>query len=133
MSIYFLLIQCISPVEGADDVQMERFRLVSRPTQKDIFWDETKGQNLDLRDLLQPTPPLTDPDFEMGEITKRTNSEVGLKSNSGNSSRDLNESLTKSPEKTAQQNLLWLEDFRKHEQKHLNSWDILEGQWVYKQ
>ncbi|KAG7328289.1 hypothetical protein KOW79_008233 [Hemibagrus wyckioides] len=113
-----------STVEGAGNLQIERIRLVSRPTQRDIFWDETKGQNLDFRELLQPSPPLRPkPDSGMEEITK---SEIGLK---GNFSKDLNESVTKSPERITQQNLPWLEDFQKNEQKHLHSWDVLEGQW----
>lgn len=58
-------------------MQTERIQLVSRPTQRDIFWDETKGQNLDLRELLQPSPPLTDPDF--GHRDRRT----GIEGQSG--------------------------------------------------
>lgn len=114
-------------------MQTERIRLVSRPTQRDIFWDETKGQNLDLRELLQPSPPLTDPDSGMEEMTRRPKSEVGLKGNSGGFSRDLNESVTKSPERITQQNSPWLDDFQKHSQKHLNTWDIVEDQCGHKQ
>lgn len=92
-------------------MQTERIRLVSRPTQRDIFWDETKGQNLDLRELLQPSPPLTDPDSGMEEMTRWPQSEVGQKGNSDGFSGDLNESVTKSPEKITKRNLPWLEDF----------------------
>lgn len=114
-------------------MQIERFQLVSRPTQRDIFWDETKGQNLDLRELLQPTPPPTDPDSGIEVITRQPKSEVGLKGHLGSFARDLKKSITKSPETITQQNLPWLEDFRKHEQKHFNSRDILEGQTEHKQ
>ncbi|MCJ8736887.1 hypothetical protein PDJAM_G00017550 [Pangasius djambal] len=122
-----------SSIEGAGNVQTERIRLVSRPTQRDIFWDETKGQNLDLRELLQPSPPLTDPHSRMEEMTTQLKSEVGLKRNSGSFSRDLNENVKKTSERRTQQTLPWLEDFRKHEQKHLNSRDALEGRWGCKQ
>lgn len=114
-------------------MQIERIRLVSRPTQRDIFWDETKGQTLDLRVLLQPSPPLTDPDGGMKEMTRQPQSEVGLKGKPDSFSKDFNEHVKKSPERIKQQNLPWLEDFRKHEQKHLNSLDLLEGRWGYRQ
>ncbi|KAK2843379.1 hypothetical protein Q7C36_011594 [Tachysurus vachellii] len=119
-----------STVGGAGNSQIEKIRVVSRPTQRDIFWDETKGQNLDFRELLQPSPPLMpEADSGMEEMTRRLKSEVGLK---GNLSRDLNESVTISPGRIRQQNLPWLEDFRKNEQNHLNTWDIVESQWGHK-
>lgn len=114
-------------------MQIEGIRLVSRPTQRDIFWDDTTGQNLDFRELLRASSPLTDPDSGTEEMTRQPKSEVGLKDDLGGFSRDLNESLTKSPEHIPQQNLPWLEDFRKHEQKHLNTWEVLEGQWTCEQ
>ncbi|KAF7704382.1 hypothetical protein HF521_021454 [Silurus meridionalis] len=66
-------------IAGACNGQTERTNLVSRPTQRDIFWDQTTGQNLDLRELLQPSPHLTDPDTEIEELPGRQNLEVGLK------------------------------------------------------
>lgn len=38
----------------------QRVRLVSRPMQQNIFWDESEGRLLDVRELLQPSPQLTD-------------------------------------------------------------------------
>lgn len=42
----------------------QRVRLVSRPMQQNVFWDEFEGQTLDVRELLQPSPQLTDPKVE---------------------------------------------------------------------
>ncbi|TSQ46665.1 hypothetical protein Baya_11375 [Bagarius yarrelli] len=102
--------------------QMKEIRLVSRPTQRDIFWDETEEQNLDFRELLQPSPPLTNLDAEIKEISSRLKTEARLKDTS-------DEIVTKSPERLAPQNFIWLEDFRKNELKHFKTWDVLEGQW----
>ncbi|XP_036450065.1 uncharacterized protein LOC118824186 [Colossoma macropomum] len=49
-----------STVKGIDE-EPQRIRLVSRPTQRDIFWDEVKGQSLDPKELQQPSPPVTVP------------------------------------------------------------------------
>lgn len=111
-------------------MEIEKIRLVSRPTQRDIFWDEMTGQNLDPRELLQSSPHLTDPDSKEKEITKQPNSAVGLRGNSGDFSMDLNEeSATKLPERKTQRRLPWLEDFRKREQNHVNTWSVLEDGW----
>ncbi len=48
-------------VEGDEMEGGQRVRLVSRPMQQNIFWDESEGQILDVRELLQPSPQVTDP------------------------------------------------------------------------
>ncbi|KAI7804753.1 hypothetical protein IRJ41_017195, partial [Triplophysa rosa] len=53
-------------VEGNEMEDRQRVRLVSRPTERNIFWDESEGQILDVRDLLQPSPELIDPEYENG-------------------------------------------------------------------
>nr|XP_055029201.1 uncharacterized protein LOC129418282 [Misgurnus anguillicaudatus] len=57
-----------SEVEGNDMEGRQRVRLVSRPTQRNIFWDESEGQILDVRELLQPSPQLIDPNS--GDLIK---------------------------------------------------------------
>ncbi|RXN11334.1 hypothetical protein ROHU_030060 [Labeo rohita] len=42
--------------EGDEREGRQRVRLVSRPMQQNIFWDESEGQILDIRELLQPSP-----------------------------------------------------------------------------
>lgn len=37
--------------------------LVSRPMQQNIFWNLSEGQILDVRELLQPSPQVTDPNM----------------------------------------------------------------------
>ncbi|XP_052001927.1 uncharacterized protein LOC127657252 [Xyrauchen texanus] len=59
-----------SEVEGDNMERMQRVRIVSRPTQRNIFWDESEGQILDVKELLQPSPELTDPNIEEDMIDK---------------------------------------------------------------
>ncbi|KAI4879107.1 hypothetical protein NFI96_014439, partial [Prochilodus magdalenae] len=53
----------ISSVKGTDNEETQRIRLISRPTQRDIFWDEVKEQSLDPKELQQPNDPVTVPDL----------------------------------------------------------------------
>ncbi|XP_067310597.1 uncharacterized protein [Pseudorasbora parva] len=50
-----------SSVEGEEKERSQRVRLVSRPMQQNIFCDEFEGQILNVRELLQPSPQLPDP------------------------------------------------------------------------
>ncbi|XP_035388964.1 uncharacterized protein LOC113587039 isoform X2 [Electrophorus electricus] len=145
-----------SSIRGTNDEEIQSFRLVSRPTQRDIFWDETKGQCLDLRELLQPTPPPTDPHLtdEMKRPLHPDNeSKFGAKGRTDNGlaqgtqggfSWDMNVRTTNpvrgqinplpgSDYTTWQENLPWLQDFRTQEKKHVNSHNVLEEGWGRKQ
>ncbi|XP_056101647.1 uncharacterized protein LOC130080314 isoform X2 [Rhinichthys klamathensis goyatoka] len=50
-----------SYVEGEEMERSQRVQLVSRSMQQNVFWDEFEGRILDVRELLQPSPQLTDP------------------------------------------------------------------------
>ncbi|XP_077094557.1 uncharacterized protein LOC143746551 isoform X3 [Siphateles boraxobius] len=52
-----------SYVEGEEMERSQRVRIVSRLMQQNVFWDEFEGRILDVRELLQPSPQLTDPNL----------------------------------------------------------------------
>lgn len=59
--VYLSSVLSYASVEGDEMERNQRVRLVSRPMQQNVFWDEFEGQILDVRELLQPSPQLTDP------------------------------------------------------------------------
>lgn len=114
----------------------QRVRLVSRPTQRNIFWDDSEGQILDVRDLLQPSPELTDPDSEDVIKTKpqtdsRFESDVEdwtfegpvMKScRKSLCSTHLDRGLTETVQRSC--DLPWLQDWREFEKKHHATKDV---------
>lgn len=108
----------------------QRVRLVSRPTERNIFWDESEGQILDVRDLLQPSPELIDPDSENGMKIK-PQTDRGFESEfedwkfEGPVMKSCRKSLCKTHldrglTETVQRScdLPWLQDWREFEEKH---------------
>ncbi|XP_016399515.1 uncharacterized protein LOC107732628 [Sinocyclocheilus rhinocerous] len=67
-----------SYLEGDEMEGGQRVRLVSRPMQQNIFWDESEGWILDVRELLQPSPQLTDPN--VGDTSDKPLMENGIPS-----------------------------------------------------
>ncbi|KAK9533626.1 hypothetical protein VZT92_008732 [Zoarces viviparus] len=53
----------------------QRLKLVRRPTERDIFWDETTGQSLDPSELLVPETERKD-SLETKDLSRRTEREV---------------------------------------------------------
>ncbi|KAA0711431.1 hypothetical protein E1301_Tti006278 [Triplophysa tibetana] len=117
-------------VEGNEMEDRQRVRLVSRPTERNIFWDESEGQILDVRDLLQPSPELIDPDSENGmKIKPQTDrgfeSEVEEWKFEGPVVKSCRKSLckthlerglTESVQRSC--DLPWLQDWRECKEKH---------------
>lgn len=64
--VYLSSVLSYASVEGDEMERSQRVRLVSRPMQQNIFWDEFEGQILDVRELLQPSPQMTHP--KMGDM-----------------------------------------------------------------
>ncbi|XP_076835381.1 uncharacterized protein LOC143481285 [Brachyhypopomus gauderio] len=138
-----------SSIGGGGDEEIQRIQLVSRPTQRDIFWDETKGQHLDFRELLRLSKPATKP--RVLEGTRRpphpdntagfgANDRTLPQGNQGGFPRATRASV-RSPGRgrtsplqepdyeTRRKNLPWLQDFRTHEQISVNSHNVLEDRW----
>ncbi|XP_016099374.1 uncharacterized protein [Sinocyclocheilus grahami] len=67
-----------SYLEGDEMEGGQRVRLVSRPMQQNIFWDESEGRILDVREMLQPSPQLTDPN--VGDTSDKPLMENGIPS-----------------------------------------------------
>ena len=49
---------CLVVVVADDGEGMQRLRVVSRPTERDILWDEARGESIDPRELQLTPPPL---------------------------------------------------------------------------
>ncbi|XP_028834113.1 uncharacterized protein LOC114788457 isoform X2 [Denticeps clupeoides] len=56
--------QRASEIMGHEGQEIQKLSLVSRPTKRDIFWDETTGKTLDIRELLQPSPVSSGPEWD---------------------------------------------------------------------
>ncbi|XP_051578340.1 uncharacterized protein LOC127454885 [Myxocyprinus asiaticus] len=127
-----------SEVEGDNMERMQRVQLVSRPTQRNIFWDESEGQILDVRELLQPSPELTDPniedmidkpltggfvpeveDWKLGGLVMESSKNSQW---SPNSKTNLEGGLTETVQRYC--DLAWLQDWRGLEKKHHKSKNV---------
>lgn len=116
----------------------QRVRLVSRPMQQNVFWDEFEGQILDVRELLQPSPQLTDPNvgdvmshkplmaYEiLPEVEDQKFESLGKEShhkdspNSPKSRTNLEPELTETLQRFCDKNmkLPWLQDLKGLEEK----------------